>query len=108
MTKFAFIIHPLDTSDIERKYAFARHLPGRWVEAALACMSPQYCGRITGVRSLTGAETEGWFIGCPLTARQLLEGDPDKCTRKIVQACNRGRRPRRGDHRPRRLHLRGR
>lgn len=87
MTKFAFIIHPLDTSDIARKYAFARHLPTSWLEAALAVMSPQYCGRITGVKSLTGAETEGWFIGCPLTAKQLLNGNPEKATRKIVQAC---------------------
>lgn len=88
MTKFGFIIHPLDTSDIYRKYAFAKCLPNAWVEAALTVMSPQDCGRITGVKSLTGAETEGWFVGCPLTAGQLLNGNPEKCTRKIVDACN--------------------
>jgi fatty aldehyde-generating acyl-ACP reductase len=88
LTKFAFIIHPLDTSDIARKYRFARHLPTSWVEAALGVMSPQDCGCITGVKSLTGAATEGWFVGCPLTAGQLLNGNPEKCTRKIVQACN--------------------
>lgn len=88
MTKFAFIIHPLDTSDIYRKYAFAKCLPNSWVEAALTVMKPQDCGTITGVRSLTGAETEGWFVGCPLTAGQLLNGNPEKCTRKIVDACN--------------------
>jgi predicted amino acid dehydrogenase len=27
---------------------------------------------VTGIRSLTDAEAEGWFIGCPLTARQFL------------------------------------
>ena len=89
MTKFGFILHPLDTSDIERKYALARHLPRSWVEAALAVMPPQDCGCVTGVKSLTGAETEGWFVGCPLTSSQLLYGNPEKCTRKIVDACNR-------------------
>jgi fatty aldehyde-generating acyl-ACP reductase len=88
LTPFAFILHPLDVSDLARKYAFTRCLPTRWIEAALQVMAPQHCGRITGVRSLTGAETEGWFVGCPLTARQLLEGDPRRCTDKIVQACN--------------------
>jgi fatty aldehyde-generating acyl-ACP reductase len=89
LTKFGFLLHPLDTSDIERKYAFARHLPRSWVEAALAVMPPQDCGCVTGVQSLTGAETEGWFVGCPLTSSQLLYGNPEKCTRKIVDACNR-------------------
>jgi predicted amino acid dehydrogenase len=88
LTRFAFILHPLDVSDLARKYAFTRCLPGSWVEAAMGLMSPQDCGRITGVRSPTGAETEGWFVGCPLSARQLLNGNPDKCTDKIVQACN--------------------
>jgi len=88
LTRFAFILHPLDVSDIARKYAFTRCLPPSWVEAALGVMSIQDCGRITGVRSEAGAETEGWFVGCPLTARQLLYGNPDKCTDKIVQAAN--------------------
>lgn len=88
MTRFGFIVHPLHISDISRKYSFARFLPERWVEAALAHMKPQYCGKMTGVESPTGAVTEGWLIGCPLTAGQLLEGDPERCTRKIVDACN--------------------
>ncbi|NPV48002.1 MAG: shikimate dehydrogenase [Armatimonadetes bacterium] len=88
MTRFAFIVHPLHISDVARKYSFTRHLPERWVEAALAVMSPQYCGKMTGIRSLTGAETEGWLVGCPLTARQLLNGNVEKATRKIVDACN--------------------
>lgn len=87
MARFAFILHPLDVSDIARKYAFTKCLPSSWVEMALGHMPPQDCGRIMGVRSLTGAETEGWFVGCPLTARQLLNGNPERCTEKIIQAC---------------------
>lgn len=50
-------------------------------------MSPQDCGTLTGIKSLTGAETEGWFVGCPLTAHQLLNGNPRRSIRKIIQAC---------------------
>lgn len=31
---------------------------------------------ITGVKSVTGAETQGWFIACPLTPNQMLSGVP--------------------------------
>jgi predicted amino acid dehydrogenase len=31
---------------------------------------------IKGVRSRNGAETEGWFIGCPLTPRQMVDQLP--------------------------------
>ena len=88
MTRFGFIVHPLHISDVARKYGFTRHLPERWVEAALGFMPPQRCGPMTGIRSLTGAETEGWLVGCPLSARQLLNGNPERCTAKIVDACN--------------------
>jgi predicted amino acid dehydrogenase len=88
LTRFAFIIHPLDISDMARKYPFTRHLPTSWLEAALQVIPPQNCGRLTGIKSLTGEETEGWFVGCPLTAHQLLAGNPERCTRKIIQACN--------------------
>lgn len=74
MAKFAFIIHPLDVLDVARKYRVARYLPGAWVEAALRFMRPKVVSEITGVVSLTGARTEGWFVGCPATPRQLLQG----------------------------------
>ena len=31
---------------------------------------------ITGIRSITGAETQGWFIGCPLTPDMMLNRLP--------------------------------
>jgi len=87
LTRFAFILHPLDVKDVARKYAFTRYLPGSWIEAILPLLSPRDCGRLTGIRSQTGAETEGFFVGCPLTARQLLYGDPKRNIEKIVEAC---------------------
>lgn len=87
MTRFGFIIHPLDAGDVARKYSFARSLPDAWVEFAMSLMSPRDCGPVTGIRSATGVETEGWFVGCPLTAKRLLDGKPERCIAKIIDAC---------------------
>jgi len=86
LNRFAFILHPLDTSDFARKYPVARWLPDRLLEFVGSRMSARYVSKIEGVRSATGAETEGWFVGCPLTARQLVKGDAAFSIRKIVEA----------------------
>ncbi len=49
-------------------------------------MSPQLVSHISGIRSATGATTQGWFVGCPLTARQFTEADPQEAINNIVQA----------------------
>ncbi len=87
MTPFAFVIHPLSVADIarKRKYFFVRYLPERWVEKLMALKRPEVVSEITGIRSATGATTQGWFVGCPLTARQLVTGPVEQCLEKIVQ-----------------------
>ncbi|MCX7597397.1 MAG: shikimate dehydrogenase [Armatimonadetes bacterium] len=85
MARFAFIIHPLEVSDVARKYKIARYLPGSWVEAALAWMQPKVVSEITGLVSAAGASAEGWFVGCPATPRQLLEGG-QRVLEKVIQA----------------------
>jgi fatty aldehyde-generating acyl-ACP reductase len=73
MEKFAFIIHPIDVRrDVARKYPIARHVPESLLEWYIKRRDPEVVARVTGIRSLTGAEAEGWFIGCPLTPRQFL------------------------------------
>ncbi len=86
MNRFAFMIHPLDTSDFSRKYGFARSLPPSVIETALKFMPPVVTSKITGIRSLTGAQAEGWFVGCTLTARQILSLNQNFVMRKIISA----------------------
>ena len=87
MEKFAFIIHPIDARrDVARKYPVARFLPERVVEWALKFTGPMPVSHITGVKSLTGAEAEGWFVGCPLTPRQMLTLPVDFVYDKIIEA----------------------
>lgn len=71
MNRFGFIIHPLFPKDLARYYPVAKYLPDRVIEAFLMRKSPVLASRITGVRSKTGAETEGWFVGLPLVPRQI-------------------------------------
>lgn len=73
MTKFAFIIHPLKPKDVARKYPIAKWVPDFILEQFLRRKRPVVASHVTGIQSITGATTEGWFIGCPLTPKQMLE-----------------------------------
>ncbi|MGO8673238.1 MAG: shikimate dehydrogenase [Capsulimonadaceae bacterium] len=89
MEKFAFIIHPIDVRrDVARKggvYGAARFLPESTVEWLIKHKQPIIASHITCVRSTTGVEAEGWFIGCPLTPRQLITLPEDFVVKRLVQ-----------------------
>jgi predicted amino acid dehydrogenase len=86
MHRFAFIIHPIDVRrDVARKYPVARYLPESWVAAVLPKMSPKVVSHITGIRSTTGEEAEGWFVACPLTPTQLLTFPPEVVYKKLIE-----------------------
>lgn len=86
MQRFAFIIHPLDIGDFARKFPMVGRLPERFVEGVFRRVPPLKVSTIRGIRSATGVEAEGWFIACPLTARQMIELPVEKVMRKIIQA----------------------
>jgi fatty aldehyde-generating acyl-ACP reductase len=87
MHRFAFLVHPLNLKrDVARKYPFVKFLPESWVEAMLWRMSPKVLGRVTGVKSAAGAETEGWLIAVPMTAKMMLENET-KALDLLVEAC---------------------
>ncbi len=86
MAEFAFILHPLTARDMARKYPFTAWLPEGLVEWAMARTPAKLVSEITGIRSPTGAETSGWFVACPLTARQLMNSNPRRAVDKIIEA----------------------
>lgn len=86
MKKFAFVVHPLHVRDVARKYKAAALLPDGIVKRLLHLIPTKPVSHITGIESIAGARTEGWFIGCPLTADQLKNGDQKKAVDKIVEA----------------------
>jgi fatty aldehyde-generating acyl-ACP reductase len=85
LTRFAFIIHPLSVRDVARKYPFAKYVPERIVEAFLRRKQPMVLSEIKGIESPTGAKTEGWFVGCPMTPKQMLSLPMDQVYGKIVR-----------------------
>jgi fatty aldehyde-generating acyl-ACP reductase len=89
VTRFAFVIHPLAAKDAARRYPIARYLPDAMIEAFLRRKKPMVVSKISGIQSATGAETEGWFIGCPLTPRQMVETLPiEEVYGRIVECAN--------------------
>lgn len=76
MTKFAFIIHPLNARDIARKFWIAKYMPDSWVEKFARHKDPVLLSQITGIESPTGAKTEGWFIGLPMTPHMMVKSLP--------------------------------
>jgi len=89
MEKFAFIIHPIEARrDIARKggvWTVARYLPEGAVEWGIKFKKPMVASHITGIQSPTGAQAEGWFIGCPLTPRQMLTLPQEFVYNRIIQ-----------------------
>lgn len=87
MGTFGFIIHPIDVSDVARKFPIAKRLPGGFVETAMSFLPPLMVSQITGVQSKYG-QAEGWFVSVPLTPRLMLGLPEKRVLRKIIDACN--------------------
>ncbi len=86
MERFAFLLHPLEVKDFTRKFKLAGHLPESWVESFFSRIPPFRVSHITGVRSATGVEAEGWFIGLPMTAGVLLRSPWETVLGRLLQA----------------------
>jgi predicted amino acid dehydrogenase len=87
MHKFAFIIHPIDVRrDAARKVPILKYAPMPLIEQILLRKSPVLMSHISGIESPTGAQAEGWLIGCPLSPRQLLHLPHEVVYEKIAAA----------------------
>lgn len=88
MTRFGFIIHPIKPKDVGRKYPIANYLPDVVIEQFMLLKpAPVLTSQITGIKSKAGAETEGWFISCPLTPDQMINKVPIEKVYDRLVAC---------------------
>lgn len=85
MNKFAFLIHPLDMRDVVRLEPKAANKRQELIEKVLDWMPVHKRSDITGIKSLTGQEIEGWFIAVPLLPHQFLNMDRSYVMDKIIQ-----------------------
>lgn len=73
MTRFAFVVHPIAAKDAARRYPILKYFPDAAIEALMRRLKPQVVSHITGIESATGAKTEGWFIGLPMTPSMMVD-----------------------------------
>ena len=62
------------------------------VEKVIAYAPPWIYSRVTGIKSPTGAETEGWLITVGGTPRQMLAHDPEFTYKRLLQAARMAKR----------------
>lgn len=72
--------------DAARKFPILRYFPEPVIEQIALRMDPKFVSRITGIQSATGAQCEGFFVGCPLGTRQLLQLPHEIIYKKLVDA----------------------
>ncbi len=85
MNRFAFIIHPIEIDDIYRKYAFLKIFPKGIIEKIVSFVPSSITSKITGVQS-GFQESEGWFIGLPLTSSMMIKMPESYVIKKIIKA----------------------
>ncbi len=89
--KFAFVIHPLS-----RRYLF-KHPYLKWlentpqqaqqlVEKTLAYSPPFIYSHVTGIKSPTGVEAEGWLIALGATPEEMMSREPEFTYKRLVEA----------------------
>lgn len=91
-SRFAFVIHPLSQqylTNVEPLRTIAKVAPGPVmdvVEKAAAYSPPfTYC-HVTGIKSPTGAEAEGWLISVGGTPKELMAHSPEFTYRRLLAA----------------------
>jgi predicted amino acid dehydrogenase len=92
VARFAFVIHPLSREYLTaaRPVALASKIAPSIVlpivERLFAYVPPFVYSRVTGIRSATGVEAEGWLITVGGTPRELLAHDPEFTYRRLLAA----------------------
>ena len=93
-SRFAFVIHPLSQrnfENVEPLRTLSKVAPGpvmSAVERAVAYTPPFMYSHVTGIKSPTGAEAEGWLITVGGTPKQLLAHSPEFTYARLLAAAD--------------------
>lgn len=97
-SRFAFVIHPLSQeflSNVEPLATIAKVAPAAVmdvVEKAVAYAPPLVYSHVTGIKSPTGAEAEGWLISVAGTPKELLAHSPEFTYARLLMAAETARK----------------
>jgi predicted amino acid dehydrogenase len=97
-SRFAFVIHPLSQEffrNVEPLATVVKHAPPPvldLVEKAVAYLPPFTYGHVTGIKSPTGAEAEGWLISVGGTPKELMSHSPEFTYGRLLAAAESARK----------------
>ena len=97
-SRFAFVIHPLSQKffqNVEPLATIAKVAPPvamNVVEKAMAYAPPFTYSHVTGIKSPTGAEAEGWLITVGGTPKELMAHSPEFTYARLLAAAETARK----------------
>jgi predicted amino acid dehydrogenase len=97
-SRFAFVIHPLSQEffqSVEPLATITKVAPAPVidvVEKALAYAPPFTYSHVTGIKSPTGAEAEGWLISVGGTPKELMAHSPEFTYARLLAAAETARK----------------
>ncbi|BDG01317.1 dehydrogenase [Anaeromyxobacter oryzae] len=92
VNRFAFVIHPLSreylkaSKPVELASRIAPSIVLPILERLIAYSPPFVYSRVTGIKSPTGVEAEGWLITVGGTPKELLAHSPEFTYRRLLDA----------------------
>jgi len=98
VNRFAFVIHPLSqeyfkkVKPIELLSRVAPPVFMDSLEKVLAYAPPFVYSRVTGIKSPTGVEAEGWLISVGGTPREIMSRSPEFTYRRLLDAAKMARK----------------
>ncbi len=98
VSRFAFVIHPLSQQYLAKAKPLdtiskvAPPLVMNSIEKAMAYAPPFVYSRVTGIKSPTGAEAEGWLITVGGTPKEIMAHSPEFTYRRLLAAARMAKR----------------
>jgi predicted amino acid dehydrogenase len=98
INRFAFVIHPLSqeyfkkVKPIEMLSRVSPPVLMDAVEKVMAYAPPFVYTKITGIRSPTGVEAEGWLISVGGTPKEIMSHSPEFTYKRLLDAADMARR----------------
>lgn len=98
VSRFAFVIHPLSQKYLANAKpldAVAKVAPPvvmNTLEKVMAYSPPFVYSRVTGIKSPTGAEAEGWLITVGGTPKEIMAHSPEFTYRRLLAAAKMAKR----------------
>ncbi len=92
MSRFAFVIHPLsqqyfrNAKPLGLVTKISPPMVMNTLEKIIAHAPPMLYSKVTGIRSPTGAEAEGWLITVGGTPREIMAHSPEFTYRRLLAA----------------------